>query len=247
VIDDVMGLIVLAVVVGVIAAADRGQAFQPQVVLWILGKSLLFLAGALVLGRWASPRLFALASRLRGDLVLLPMALAICFGFAWLAGLAGLAPIVGAFAGGLILEEAHYEVLLARDHERRKIPQLLEPIETFLVPLFFVTMGMHVDLGVFGTAGVLGFAAVLTLVAVIGKQACSLGVLEAGADRLAVGLGMIPRGEVGLIFASIGATLRIGGERVIDDTVFSAVVVMVAITTLLTPPLLVWRLRGRRP
>jgi len=245
VIDDVLGLIVLAVVSGVIAAADRGQAFQPLSVLWILGKSLLFLAGALVLGRWLSPRLFGLASRLRGERVLLPTALAICFGLAWLAGRAGLAPIVGAFAGGLILEEAHYEALLARDHEHRKIPQLLEPLETFLVPLFFVAMGMHVDLRVFGSAGILGFAAVLTLAAVIGKQACALGVLEPGTDRLAVGLGMIPRGEVGLIFASIGATLRIGGERVIDDTVFSAVVVMVAITTLLTPPLLVWRLRGR--
>jgi Kef-type K+ transport system membrane component KefB len=245
VIDDVMGLIVLAVVSGLIAAADRGQAFRPEVVLWILGKSLLFLAGALVVGRWASPQLFALAGRLRGDRALLPMALAICFGFAWLAGLAGLAPIVGAFAGGLILEEGHYTALLARDPERRKIPGLLEPIETFLVPLFFVSMGMHVDLRVFGAAGVPGFAAVLTLAAVVGKQVCALGVLEPGADRLAVGLGMIPRGEVGLIFASIGATLRIGGQRVIDDTVFSAAVVMVAFTTVLTPPLLVWRLRGR--
>ena len=246
VIDDVLGLIVLAVVSGVIVAADRGQAFRPMFVAWILGKSLLFLAGALVLGRWLSPRLFGLASRLRGDRLLLPLALAICFGLAWLAGRAGLAPIVGAFAGGLILEEAHYEALLARERERRKIPQLLEPLETFLVPVFFVTMGLHVDLRVFGVGGVLGFAAVLTLAAVIGKQACALGVLERGADRLAVGLGMIPRGEVGLVFASIGATLRIGGERVIDDTVYSAVVVMVAITTLLTPPLLVWRLRGRR-
>ncbi len=244
VIDDVMGLIVLAVVSGVIAAANRGQAFQPLSVAWILAKSLVFLAGALVLGRWLSARLFGLANRLRGERLLLPLALAICFGLAWLAGRAGLAPIVGAFAGGLILEEAHYEALLARDHERRKIPQLLEPLETFLVPLFFVAMGMHVDLRVFGSTAILGFAAVLTLAAVIGKQACALGVLERGADRLAVGLGMIPRGEVGLIFASIGATLQIGGERVIDSTVFSAVVVMVALTTLLAPPLLVWRLRG---
>jgi Kef-type K+ transport system membrane component KefB len=74
---------------------------------------------------------------------------------------------------------------------------------------------------------------------VIGKQACSLGVLEKGCDRLAVGLGMIPRGEVGLIFAGIGATLTIAGERVVDGAVFSAVVVMVALT-LLTPPPLVW-------
>ena len=245
VIDDVMGLIVLAVVSGVISAADQGQAFQPWSVLWILGKSLIFLIGAVVLGGWLSPRVFRLAGRLRGERLLLPIALAICFGLAWVAGRVGLAPIVGAFAGGLILEEAHYAKLLERDHERRKIPQLLEPLETFLVPLFFVLMGMQVDLRVFGSPAVLGFAAVLTLAAVAGKQVCAFGVLEKGADRLAVGLGMIPRGEVGLIFASIGATLRIGGERVVDDTVFSAVVVMVAVTTLLTPPLLVWRLRSR--
>jgi len=104
-------------------------------------------------------------------------------------------------------------------------------------------MGIRVDVSAFAEPGVLGFAAVLTLVAALGKQACSLGVLEKGCDRLAVGLGMIPRGEVGLIFAGIGATLTIAGERVVDGAVFSAVVVMVALTTLMTPPLLVWRLR----
>ncbi|MCE9627826.1 MAG: cation:proton antiporter, partial [Candidatus Eisenbacteria bacterium] len=88
-------------------------------------------------------------------------------------------------------------------------------------------------------------AGVLTVAAVLGKQACSFGVLDKGADKLAVGLGMIPRGEVGLIFASIGRTLHIGGERVVDDMVYSAVVVMVAITTLVTPPLLVWRMKGK--
>src|SRR5262245_23860287 len=105
-------------------------------------------------------------------------------------------------------------------------------------------MGIRVDLGAFATPGVLGFATVLTLVAALGKQACSLGVFEKECDRLAVGLGMIPRGEVGLIFASIGSTLTIAGERVVDPAVYSAVVVMVSLTTLMTPPLLVWRLRA---
>ena len=85
----------------------------------------------------------------------------------------------------------------------------------------------------------------LTTAAVIGKQACALGVLEPRTDRLAVGLGMIPRGEVGLIFANIGLALTIHGEPVVGGAVFSAVVVMVALTTLITPPLLVARLRGR--
>ena len=244
VIDDVMGLIVLAVVAGIIEAADRGVAFEPVSVLWVIGKAVLFLAVAVVVGQWISKRAFRLATRLKGQGVLLSVALAFCFGLAYLAGKAGLAPIVGAFAAGLVLDEVHYRELRARHQESRDIHELLQPIATFLVPVFFVLMGIRVDLTAFGQPGVMGFAAVLTLVAALGKQACSLGVLEKGCDRLAVGLGMIPRGEVGLIFASIGATLTIAGERVVDDAVFAAVVVMVALTTLVTPPLLVWRLRG---
>jgi len=243
VIDDVLGLIVLAVVAGIIEAANRGAAFDPATVVWIVGKSLLFLVGAVIVGRWLSRHAFRLATRLRGEGVLLSVALVFCFGLAFLAGMAGLAPIVGAFAAGLVLEEVHYQELRARQRETRTMHELLQPIATFLVPVFFVLMGIRVDLGAFGEAGVLGFAAVLTLVAALGKQACSLGVLEKGCDRLAVGLGMIPRGEVGLIFAGIGATLTIAGERVVDGAVFSAVVVMVTLTTLMTPPLLVWRLR----
>jgi len=243
VIDDVMGLIVLAVVAGIIEAADRGAAFAPITVLWIVGKSLLFLIGAVVVGQWLSPRAFRLASRLRGEGLLLSVALAFCFGLAYLAGASGLAPIVGAFAAGLVLDEMHFRELRERKGETRSMHELLQPIATFLVPVFFVLMGIRVDLGAFAQPGVLNFALVLTLAAVIGKQACSLGVLEKGCDRLAVGLGMIPRGEVGLIFAAIGAGLMIAGERVVDDGVFSAVVIMVALTTLVTPPLLVWRLR----
>jgi Na+:H+ antiporter len=244
VIDDVMGLVVLAVVSGIIGAADRGVAFEPVSVLWVIGKAVLFLAAAVVVGRWVSESAFALAAPLKGQGIMLSVALAFCFGLAWLAGRAGLAPIVGAFAAGLVLDEAHYREMGVRHKERRRIEELLKPIATFLVPVFFVLMGIRVDLGTLAQPGVVGFAATLTLVAVLGKQACSLGVLEPGCDRLAVGLGMIPRGEVGLIFASIGATLTIAGERVVDGAVFSAVVVMVALTTLVTPPLLVWRLRA---
>jgi Kef-type K+ transport system membrane component KefB len=244
VIDDVLGLIVLAVVAGVIEAANRGRAFDPRTVAWIVAKATLFLGVAVGIGRWVARRTFALAARVRGEGVLLSVAIAFCFALAWIAGRVGLAPIVGAFAAGLILDEEHYQDLRARDAKRRSLPELLEPISSFLVPVFFVLMGMRVDLGAFASPGALGFAAMLTLAAVAGKQVCSLGVFERGADRLAVGLGMIPRGEVGLIFAGIGATLMLGGERVIDNEVFSAVVIMVALTTLVTPPLLVWRMRG---
>jgi len=243
VIDDVMGLIVLAVVAGIIEAADRGAAFAPVTVLWIVGKSLLFLVAAVVAGQWLSRRAFRLASRLGGQGVMLSVALVFCFGLAYLAALSGLAPIVGAFAAGLVLDEVQIRQLGGRNGETRSMQERLQPIATFLVPVFFVLMGIRVDLAAFAQPDVLLFALVLTLAAVIGKQACSLGVLEKGCDRLAVGLGMIPRGEVGLIFAAIGAGLTIAGERVVDNAVFSAVVIMVALTTLVTPPLLVWRLR----
>ena len=249
VIDDVLGLIVLAVVSGIIEAANAGGEFAATSVLFIIGKSLAFLVGAVVVGGWLSARVFKVATRLRGESLLLSIALAFCFGLSWLAGVAGLAPIVGAFAAGLILDEVHYRDLRERDHRQRNIHELLNPLSSFLVPVFFVLMGMRVDLSVFARTEVLGFAAVLTFAAIAGKQACSLGVLDKGVDRFAVGLGMIPRGEVGLIFASIGAAHVLHGERVVDDSVYSAVVVMVALTTMLTPPLLVWRFRGmeRRP
>jgi Kef-type K+ transport system membrane component KefB len=242
VIDDVLGLIVLAVVAGVITAADSGAAFDLRSVLWIVGKSLLFLVGAVVVGQWLSRHAFRLAGRLQGEGVLLTTALAFCFGLAWAAGKIGLAPIVGAFAAGLVLDEVHYRDLRARDRRNRDIGELMEPVNTLLVPVFFVLMGMRVDLAAFALPGVIGFAAVLTLAAVLGKQVCALGVLEKHTDRLAVGLGMIPRGEVGLIFANFGLTLTLGGAPVVDRQVFSAVVAMVAITTLVTPPLLVWKL-----
>lgn len=243
VIDDVLGLVVLAVVTGLIEAADAGRAFDPVGLALIVGKAVGFLVAAVIVGRLLSKVTFRFAARLKGEGMLLSFGLAFCFLFAWVAGLAGLAPIVGAFAAGLVLDEVHYVELRDRDAQRRDLHHLLEPIASFLVPVFFVLMGMSVDLTAFARTDVLAFAGVLSLAAIVGKQICSLGVLDKGADRLAVGLGMIPRGEVGLIFASIGRTLHIGGERVIDDMVYSAIVVMVAVTTLVTPPLLVWRLK----
>jgi Kef-type K+ transport system membrane component KefB len=159
---------------------------------------------------------------------------------AYLAGAIGLAPIVGAFAAGLILDEVHYKDFV--DRGEHTIEEMLQPITTFLVPIFFVLMGIRVDLSTFGHLNILGFAAVLTLVAIIGKQVCGLAVAERGLNRLAVGLGMIPRGEVGLIFAGIGMTLRLNGEQVVSVPTFSAVVIMVIVTTLVTPPVLKWAL-----
>lgn len=245
VIDDVLGLVILAVVTGVIAAAASGASLSPVSIGVIVGKAAVFLVGSLLVGLWLSPRLFGFASRLRVRGVLLAVALAFCFFLSWLSSAIGLAPIVGAFAAGLILEPVHY-----RDfHERGEhgLEELVAPIGSFLVPIFFVLMGMHTDLASFARVEVLGLAAGLSLAAILGKQACSLGVLGRGIDRLSVGLGMIPRGEVGLIFANIGLSLQVGGEPLLSGAVYSAVVVMVIVTTMVTPPALKWSLNRPRP
>ena len=167
-----------------------------------------------------------------------PLVFAIChcFSLAALAGWVGLAPIVGAFAGGLVLEDYQYREFLKRGEQ--PIGDLIRPLSTIFVPVFFVLMGLRVDLTAFASPEVLLFAAALTLAAVAGKQVCAAGVLEKGVSRITVGVGMIPRGEVALIFTSIGAGLVVAGEPVFSSTIVSAMVVMVAVTALLTPPLL---------
>lgn len=240
VIDDVLGLVILAIVGGAIEAADRGATLDLGGVARVLGTALLFLGGALALGVALSPRLFRFASRLRGRGVLLTTAVVFCFVLAALAAGMGLAPIVGAYAAGLILEDVHFRDFTERGEHQ--LEELIEPVAAVLVPVFFVLMGMRVELAAFARADVLGLAALLTAAAVLGKQACALGAFGGGLDRLSVGIGMIPRGEVGLIFASIGTTLRVGTERIIDAGVFSAVVIMVIVTTMATPPALKWSL-----
>jgi Kef-type K+ transport system membrane component KefB len=241
VIDDVLGLVALAAVSGIIAAADKGVEPEIGPIVLIIVKALVFLGGAVGLGVLLAPWLFRQAARLRGGGVLLGISLAFCFGLSWAAGVVGLAPIVGAFAAGLVLEGAHYQDFV--DKGEHQLEELIHPVASILAPVFFVVMGFRVDLSTFAHVEVLGLALALTLAAVIGKQACMLGVLDKDIRKLPVGLGMIPRGEVGLIFANIGLGLTVAGERIIDDATFTAVVIMVILTTLLTPPLLTWSLR----
>lgn len=248
VIDDVMGLLILAVVAGAIRAAGTGQALATWDVGLIALKSLGFLVGAILVGRYVVPHLFRGAARMRSRGVLVSSAVAFCLLLAWAAGAVGLAPIVGAFAAGLVLDEIHFEEFVVRGEQR--VSELLAPVSALLVPIFFVLMGLKVDLRAFARVEILGFAAALTFVAILGKQACSLGVVGRGVNRLAVGLGMIPRGEVGLIFAGIGATLWLPGPdgarvAVVDAATFGAVVIMVLVTTLITPPALKWAMKGK--
>jgi Kef-type K+ transport system membrane component KefB len=240
VVDDVMGLVVLAVVSGFITAAGSAGTLGIIAIAVIIAKALLFLAGALVIGSFLSPRLFRSALALRSVGVVQTLSLSLCFASAYLAPKAGLAPIVGAFAAGLVLEEVHFEGQVRRGE--RPLHETLEPLIALFVPAFFVRMGMLVDLSSFLQGRLLGFAALLTLAAVLGKLVCGLAAPRT-IPRLIVGFGMLPRGEVGLIFAGIGMQLSLGGQPVVDARTYAAAVLMVVVTTLATPPLLAWSAR----
>ncbi len=238
VVDDVLGLIILAVVSGLITSIAAGGSpdisFGP--VLLIVGKAVAFLGISVVLGRALAGRVIDWGSqaKVRG----IPVVLSICYCFV-MAGIAetiGLAAIVGAFAAGLVLDETHYRGY--HELKARKVEELLAPVSAIYVPVFFVLMGLRVDLSAFGSLSVLEFAGALSLAAIIGKQVCAFGILEKGLNRLAVGVGMIPRGEVGLIFAGMGSTLMVAGVPIFSPETYSAMIVMVMVTTLATPPLL---------
>jgi Kef-type K+ transport system membrane component KefB len=223
VIDDVLGLIVLAVVSALVVSGTVSLLSVTS----ITAKAAVFLAGSIGIGVWLTPKLVRRMARWDVENLKLLFGLGLAFVLSWLANGIGLAPIVGAFAAGLVLEE-----LFLRELKGHSLRDLLSPIETLIVPVFFVLMGMQVKLETFTDLKVVGIATVLTAAAIVGKIVAGL-VCSRKIDRLSVGVGMMPRGEVGLIFAGIGK-----GLGVVNDAVFSAVVIMVMVTTLLTPPLL---------
>lgn len=230
VIDDVLGLIILAMVVGIVSTGGVDLLN----ILKILLLSVVFLGGLMWLGdriSIAMAKMVAALNRPHAKL-LIPLTFACLMSFA--ANQIELAAIVGAFAAGLILKEEHF-----RDR-RHTIEDMIDPLEAIFAPIFFVLMGMQVNLRTFLDPKTMALAAVFTIMAVIGKVISGLPVGKK-YDRLSVGLGMIPRGEVGLIFASIGK-----GLGVVTDSLFSAVVMMVIITTLVTPMALKWSLNRPR-
>lgn len=238
VIDDVLGLLILAVVSGMISGADKGTAISLGSISYLLGTAVFFLAGSLYMGIWLVPHVFHHASKTPARGVVFSLSLSLCFLLSYLSAAIGLAPIVGAFAAGLILESVPMEKYLQA--EELSPDKMLHPLSVFLVPLFFVQMGLRIDLASLLRIEVLGLAVGLTVAAILGKQACGVGAIGKNLSRLSIGIGMIPRGEVGLIFAGIGLTLTVKGERILDEAVFSAILVMVMVTTMVTPPLLQW-------
>ena len=241
VVDDVLGLLVLVAVSGLVGSASGGSA-GPNLA-WPLTLALGFLAIAFTLGRLATPHLFRLANRFRSEQVLLPLGLGFAFLLAWLGNLAGLASIVGAYAAGLILEPAHIEDLERR--ERRTLEELVHPLVTVLSPLFFVLMGAKVDPSTLFKPSTLGIAVVLAMLGVAGKFVAGYGSGK-GTRAAVVGWGMVPRGEVGLIFVATGAQLHLNGAPLLSADVQAGIIGALLLTTVAGPVGLGWVLRGRK-
>jgi len=239
ILDDILGLMVLAVVAGMVAAVTSGgPGLSVLAVVGILVRAIIFLGIAVGIGVFFSAQIVRLVARTRHPEIMLVFGLGLCFTLAFAAEVVGLAGIIGAFAAGLMLDPYGKGVRVTE--EKATLSELLHPLSSLFVPLFFVLIGMQVHLGSLASPVVFGFGIVLTICALVGKLACALGVVGRGVNRLAVAIGMIPRGEVGLIFAGIGTSLTIGGEPILSQGVFSAVVMMVLVTTLVAPVGLRW-------
>ena len=238
ILDDILGLVVLALVSSAVVRVGTQEVDLGHLA-WIVLKTVAFLAIALVAGVKLSPRIFRATARLRTDGALLAAGLSFCFVLAWASDVMGLAPIVGAFAAGLILEDSHSSHFVQRGEG--PLRERMEPIASWLVPIFFVLVGVRADLHALIEGTTLRLVIVLTLAAIAGKLACATAVPK-GADRLTIAAGMIPRGEVSLVFANLGASLRVGGKPLLDPHQYSALIAVVVLTALATPPALRWRL-----
>jgi len=227
VIDDILGLLMLAIISGIVITGSIDLVHISITVII----ATLFLAATIYIGPYFIRLFVRLFCRL--DIIEAKMFVSYLFVMvmAWMANLAGLATIIGAFAAGLILQDAYFE---SWDDDKKcpvTIKDLIMPLEVILVPIFFVLMGLQVKLEMFLQKDVMILAAGLLVAAIVGKVLSGFGAFGV-KNHMAIGIGMMPRGEVGLIFAAIGKSLG-----VLDDALFSAVVLMVIVTTLLSPPL----------
>ena len=240
VIDDVLGLVVLAVVSGVVVAADTGGHLSYRTIAAIVTKAIVFLVGSL-----ASGSTFPRGSSARRQRCV-PGAYCSPRGSRGAFSSRGSQTRSASRPSSVRLPPVSFSSLgipqMFVERGERALPELVHPISGFLVPVFFVVMGARADLRAFTDPAIMGLAAALTIAAIAGKQACSVAVMERGIDRLSVGIGMVPRGEVGLIFANMGLALSVQGERIIDASTYSALVVMIIVTTMITPPALKWSL-----
>jgi len=228
VVDDVLGLVILAIVSGIAAGAGLtlfGIATKFAVAVG-------FLVAAVIIGNWIAPKLFGLIDQLRVRGVLLVGAFSFALLFGALAGIAGSAMIIGSFAAGIVLSSTNqFDVIEER----------IKPVADIFTPIFFVSVGASVNVHLFlpwspeFDLSVLAVGGMLLIIAVVGKVIAGYTV-GWGRQRLnhaAIGVGMVPRGEVGLIFAQLGLN-----NNILSSEVFSAILIMVIFTTFISPPLL---------
>jgi len=220
VIDDVVGLIILSVV----ATMTAGAALEPLSVLRISAVAVGFIVLALLLGNRIAPTLFGVIERVRVSGALGAAGLAFAFLLAWAATAAGSATIIGAFAAGLILHSTP---------QRAQIERSTTTLGHFFVPIFFASVGASVDLRTLANPAMLAAGGALTLVAILSKVAAGYAPWWFRGRKLLIGVAMVPRGEVGLIFAQMGLA-----SGALSPVLFSALTLMVMVTTFVTPPLL---------
>lgn len=227
VIDDVVGLIILGVVARTVMGNTPTAGTVAQITLIAFG----FIVAALVVGRLVVPPIFRYLAREGSREALATMALAMTFAFAYVADVAGSAVLIGAFVAGMVLEPTPQAKVVRRE---------ILGLGAFFVPIFFVAVGAAVDVRAFLDGTVLAAGGALIVVAIIGKFAAGYAPVWSGVKKSVIGAGMVPRGEVGLIFAQMGLT-----AGVLDAGLFSALTLMVMVTTFMAPPLLKWLFPAR--
>ena len=235
VIDDVLGLVVLAIMVGVVGQGS----VRPGILVWIILKTCLFFGGVALFGSKMIRKNIALFHKVESEQVRLLYPFGLLMLLAWLADVVGLATIVGAFCAGVIIKEEYFPIYENGTGSEATVESIMAPLEGLFAPVFFVLMGVQVDVSTLLHLPVLLMGLALTGVAVFGKMASSLAVRR-GVDRLIVGIGMIPQVEVALIVGNIGLAMG-----VLNRDLFSAVILVVLFTVLLTPPLLKWAIERR--
>ena len=231
VIDDVVGILLLAVLASVVVSGEV-SALE---LLWIVAKALLFFAGALLVGQKFMPGVIHIISLNKHSSVWTGFALCLALAFAQLAHFAGLAPLIGAFMAGLILDDVDFKVGDAL--QKHRLEELVKPISDIMITIFFVGIGAQVQLQALLEPQVLLIIIVLTVVAIVSKGAAGYMVRGKDFDRPGIGFGMIPRGEVGLVFAAFAFS-----HNVFSADLYSALVLVVLLTTLVGPLLLKPRL-----
>ncbi|MDR1690891.1 MAG: cation:proton antiporter [Candidatus Methanoplasma sp.] len=245
VIDDILGMVVLAIVVGMTASGEMSISNIALISI----EAAVFVIAVLASAMWVVPRIYSYfeernrkrferTGESHSGVNKLILAIAVCLGFAWFADIIGLAAIIGAFLGGMLLAEYAWEW---------KVEEKIEPITTFFISFFFLNVGMQVDLGEMATGSAVLLAAVVILLAIATKYiGCYWGAMIdktlTKGSRNIIGFGMVPRGEVGIIVASIGLA-----SGAMSSELYAVVVMMAVATTIIGPPLFARAFRKKYP